>query len=122
MATSRRTNARAALAARDVLVEIGGRDWDMAKIHLPELVREPRWVVEGDHDYLTEMIWNATLPPLVVVGMNPGKAQPTSTNYVGQYIERAMLIAQRHGFGGLVLVNHWTIAESNSTRALAAPP
>lgn len=53
--------------------------------------------------------------------MNPGKAQPSTSVYVGQHIERATLIAERHDFGGIRLLNHWTIVESDSTRALAAP-
>lgn len=92
----------------------------MAKHALPDLVRPPVWDIEDGHDYLTLRIWDVALPPLVVVGMNPGKPQTTSS-YVGQYIQRATLIAVRFGFGGLMLVNHWTIAESDSTRALAAP-
>lgn len=78
-------------------------------------------MVEDGHDYLTERIWDLALPVLDLVGMNPGKAQPSTSVYVGQYIERATLIAERHGFGGIHLLNHWTIAESDSTRALAAP-
>jgi hypothetical protein len=75
----------------------------MAKRVLPDLVRPPVWDIEDGHDYLTLRIWDVALPPLVVVGMNPGKPQTTSS-YVGQYIERGTLIAVRFGFGGLTLV------------------
>lgn len=88
---------------------------------LPALVREPRWVIEGAHDYLTERIWDEARPPLVVVGMNPGKAQPTTGTYVGQYIDRITRIAVKHDYGGVVLLNIWTIADSDSDRALAHP-
>src|SRR3954447_24635312 len=84
----------------------------MAKHALPDLVRPPVWDIEDGHDYLTLRVWDVALPPLVVVGMNPGKPQ-TTTSYVGQYIQRATLIAVRFGFGGFTLVNHWTIAESD---------
>lgn len=85
----------------------------------PDLIRLPVWDIEDGHDYLTERIWDLDRPPLVVVGMNPGRAQRGDT--VGQYVTRVTQIARKFDFGGLILLNHWTIAESDSTRALAAP-
>ena len=84
-----------------------------------DLIRPPVWDTEDGHDYLTERIWDLDRPPLVVVGMNPGRAQRGDT--VGQYVTRVTQIAHKFDFGGLILLNHWTIAESDSTRALAAP-
>lgn len=86
----------------------------------PDLIQPPVWDIEDGHDYLTERVWDLDRPPLVVMGMNPGRVSPNS-NSIGRYVTRATQIASKFGFGGLVLLNHWTIAESDSTRALAAP-
>lgn len=56
----------------------------------------------GDHRYLLYRTWDESLPPLVVIGLNPSTATATEDDPT---IRRCIRLAKREGLGGLFMCN-----------------
>lgn len=59
-------------------------------------------VIVGPYRYRLSRTWNSTLPPFVVIGVNPSTADATQDDPT---IRRCVGFAKAHGCGSLVMVN-----------------
>lgn len=73
---------------------------------------------ERTHRHKLWRTWNAAMPVLMVVGMNPSKADENDNDPTVERVERRARIL---GYGGIVMLNVQDIIETDSRRLAQIP-
>lgn len=72
----------------------------------------------GQYRYLLTREWNSSLPQLTFVGLNPSKADEYSDDNT---IRKLVKLADRNGYGSILVVNCFPLIETDSKKLLAVP-